>query len=110
MSDKTKHTGGPWAWNEVGGHWVLWGSYGQRPAVLCVTPDGQLQVRDRLGFLVPFTPEHPDALLIEVAPDLLEALVATEAYMAERGVSRESPAMSNARAIIAKATGQEATA
>ena len=77
MSAGQLSTRGPWEWRKVGKRWLLWGAHGMRPIVLSWNR-GELEVRDDLlvgggSVLVRFDPEHPDARLIEAAPDLLAA-------------------------------------
>lgn len=69
------HTPRPWQWAACGNPWFLWGAHGRRPVVLD-QHSGTLRLRSREGLMVPFYAEHPDARLIEAAPDLLDALLA----------------------------------
>jgi len=82
MSDR-KRTPGPWRWRRIGGEMHLVRDFGARDVVLTrigVCKPERGGARSVLGVgegsprvLVPLTPDHPDAALIEAAPDLLEA-------------------------------------
>ena len=81
--NKSKFTPGPWAWQKFGKEWCLAAQYGCRNIVLSVLEKGRgmrghgaaLAVRnDERCVLVPLDPEHPDARLIEAAPEMYAIL------------------------------------
>lgn len=52
------------AWQKFGDNWALTGQYGMRPIILSVSR-GKLMLRDqKIDRLIPFDPEHPDAVEI----------------------------------------------
>lgn len=63
----TEHTKGPWKFEHIGNELVLFGDHGDCPFIL----------RAPLGNL---TLDHPDARLIEAAPELLEACKAALSF------------------------------
>jgi len=80
---EAKHTPGPLRWQQFGKEWCLTGQYGMRPIVLCVRK-GALALRDsKHDLLIPFDPNHPDAKLIESAPDLLRERDQLKAELAQ---------------------------
>lgn len=106
---ETRYTPGPLAWQEFGkGNWCLTGQYGMRPIVLSTSRKGELKLLKN-GLLVPFTPEHPDAVLLAAGPELfkeLQRLVSlmepgeTEGWLNIPGLAT----LNGARAALAKAT------
>lgn len=96
-------TPGPWAWQDFG-QLMLTGQHGLRPIVLQSSPKG-LRVRGLdTDWMIAITPDHPDARLIALAPDLLEALrILVED--AEMGV-HPAEHLERARALLAKAEGK----
>lgn len=81
------HTKGPWVWtNRMGGEWMLMADHGCRPVVMDFVRRGMNRAQPRFGIRsdnmggimkpvekLPDFPNHPDALLIQAAPDLYEA-------------------------------------
>lgn len=67
----TKRTPGPWSWRKLGMQWHLLGDHGMRPIVLTRYKKGLSSLtKDHL--LVPFDPNHPDAITIARSAELLE--------------------------------------
>ena len=99
---KPKHTPGPWIAEEVGST----GGENPVPVVEVVTADGYERVCEYVS--------KDDARLIAAAPELLDALIdmlatAEHAYTvrASDGAEITHPAVTRARAAIAKATGRD---
>jgi len=120
--DEYKHTPGPWGWSvdndDTGKEFKInctprieGGHQSNGASWICSVWTPKTGKRYSCGHrtrtLRDFVEAQANAFLIAAAPDLLEALEATERYMTETGVSHEYPVMTNARAAIAKATGQE---
>jgi hypothetical protein len=133
----TKHTPGPWRWefNEsykgislVGGRPTFdktvmdfrrWGMGGAQPRFMGDDDGFRIlhKLSDRKDWIKPFpgrahhvdwcaSVDHPDANLIAAAPDLLDALIG---FLHEFGDKSDNNAnVRNARAAIAKATGEPA--
>ncbi len=79
---KPQFTPGPWRWYLSGKYWLLWGAHGMRPIILDVFRD-RLRLRDfKRDVMVDFSPEHPNARLIEASPELFAALQQTKAALA----------------------------
>lgn len=77
MSETTTFTPGPWDWQLFGDDWCLTGQYGRRPIIFSRDHKKGFRLRDaERDLLVPFTPAHPDALLMKAAPDMLTVLEA----------------------------------
>ena len=94
----TQHTPGPWHWADDKGY--KWGRRGLEPNVMCGTVEGLIDV------------DAADALLMAASPDLLAALIAFDDafshYCEGDPDSDEVSALYQARAAIAKATGETA--
>jgi hypothetical protein len=71
---ETKHTPGPWAWREFGSGIMLVTQHQGSRVVLSASPRGVLQTRDANGTLRQIEADHPNALLLKAAPDMLAAL------------------------------------
>lgn len=71
---------------------------------------GEMRVRDDHGasVMVPFDPEHPDARLIEAAPDILAAAKAVLDWLEAAGVMPPT-LLGKLAAAIAKAEASPAT-
>lgn len=96
------HTSSPWRWVKVGKTYLLWGEHGDRPVVLDVFK-GKLRLRNERCLMEEFSPDHPDALLIEASPDLFEACeAANEAF----GNPTSATAMNEARELVRLALGK----
>ena len=60
----------PWGWQRFGKHWCLVGQHSTRPIVL-TQYGGGLSSLTANHLLVPFDPDHPDAMTIAASADLL---------------------------------------
>ena len=123
----TKHTPGPWQWFErmPGRPYLATPDRGQLyvlgferkgmqgagpvfsrwPGIECGAERERKGGIMEPGLLLRDGSMHPDARLIAAAPQLLEALVALHA-VAQVGRDEDYAAVTNAAAVIAKATGQ----
>lgn len=108
---------GPWAWRNFGGTWGLYGDHGPRDVVLVSSPRG-IVARDADGILESITPQHPMAMLIAAAPELLaiaklaRGLVSVQIEECKdvkqpNGARECIRALAEIEAVIAKAEGKE---
>lgn len=75
---ETKHTPGPWVWREVGGQVRLGTAHHGFMIVIDANRKGEVVTRGRNGILRAIVPEHPNARLIAAAPNMFEALDASD--------------------------------
>lgn len=72
------HTRAPWAWRRFGDTYTLHADHGRRDTIIGAIPHGDMKypvvAMSIAGRLLDVDPEHPNALVIQAAPDLLEAL------------------------------------
>lgn len=88
----TQHTPGPWHWADDKGY--KWGRRGLEPNVMCGTVEGLIDV------------DAADALLMAASPDLLAALQNILLCDEAQDLESMANALQDARAAIAKATGE----
>ena len=126
----TTHTPGPWRWVRDGNTWMLVAAHSGQPTVLAITDDKLADLRgdvaewesrptsftvlvqlaarlDGPARLVPLTPDHPDARLIEAAPDLLAMLEDVVLLIDCLGVDRKT--RKAVEALLARVKGEGQT-
>lgn len=78
MSEKLKHTPGPWAWQKFGEFNLLTAQHGMREIIIGSVKKEKSFISypamNDHGILQPIDENHPNAKLIAAAPELLEAL------------------------------------
>lgn len=108
----TKHTPGPWAWQNFGNYRFLTAQHGMREIIIgSLAKEMPAETYPAMsnaetGRLEPVNPESPNAKLIAAAPDLLKALMELIDYI-ERSVSNpnfKDKELKDAEAAIKKAT------
>jgi hypothetical protein len=84
MKIETKHTHGPWAWQKFGDKYCLTAQHGMREIILSANAKREV-VMNTDGILRPVDPNHPNAKLIELAPDMYDALRMVQAETENSG-------------------------
>lgn len=109
----SKHSPGPWRWRNFTGHWTLFADHGSRKVVLAADlnyVDGPVLVTRDFedgSILKEIDPNHPNAKLIEAAPDLFDSLRECVVHCCRVGLDRpeNSGWLDKARSILARASG-----
>lgn len=99
-----KHTPGPWAFRIFGSELYLVADHGPRAVILGASRGMKLGLvtRGEDGILTTLKADHPDAVLIAAAPEMLAALKAAVCTNAQNC----APWLDNVEAAIAKAEGR----